>query len=195
MPEKPKPKVTHSTVKKYQRRSRGSGWGWIAIPLVGAIGLLVLAIWAGNRGAGSPALDAVEKFADQGNAHLSALTQKHDPYNSDPPTSGPHMENLVRWGYYDQPQPPEYLVHNLEDGGVVVYYKPSVPDAVKDRLKTLQQVRADRIVVVPGSADQKDEVTLTAWTVLLRQAQYDDEAARAFAGRYAGTDHHKAGQG
>ncbi len=31
------------------------------------------------------------KMPDQGNVHLRTAADPHDPYNSDPPTSGPHF--------------------------------------------------------------------------------------------------------
>ncbi len=43
-------------------------------------------------------------------------------YNSTPPTSGPHYETLAAWGVH-RPIRYEHLVHNLEDGGVVIYYQ------------------------------------------------------------------------
>ncbi len=47
-------------------------------------------------------------------------------YNSDPPTSGQHYsipgQAPMAWGYYDQPAAPEYWVHNLEHGGVVILH-------------------------------------------------------------------------
>jgi len=47
-------------------------------------------------------------------------------YQSDPPSSGPHYsipgQAPVGWGYYDRSIAPEYYVHNLEHGGVVLLY-------------------------------------------------------------------------
>ena len=62
-------------------------------------------------------------LASQGNVHIDFGTQSPIAYNSTPPTSGPHYGNLVAWGIYDEPQRYEHLVHNLEDGGVIVYYQ------------------------------------------------------------------------
>jgi len=47
-------------------------------------------------------------------------------YQTDPPSSGPHYsipgQAPVNWGYYDRTIAPEYYVHNLEHGGVVLLY-------------------------------------------------------------------------
>ncbi len=34
----------------------------------------------------------------QGNDHVQAVTDLHSPYNSDPPTSGPHVGSIAPWG-------------------------------------------------------------------------------------------------
>ncbi|HSE06338.1 MAG TPA: hypothetical protein VLK35_19475, partial [Methylomirabilota bacterium] len=43
------------------------------------------------------------KLADQGNAHLQMATDPHVPYNSDPPTSGPHLPYIAPWGIHTAP--------------------------------------------------------------------------------------------
>ena len=63
-----------------------------------------------------------KEVPDLGNTHIQRLGDPHVPYNSDPPTSGPHMPGIAPWGFYDKPIPKEYQVHNLEDGGVVIQY-------------------------------------------------------------------------
>jgi Protein of unknown function (DUF3105) len=47
----------------------------------------------------------------------------HEPYNTDPPTSGPHYPIAAKAGFYTAPLPDEQLVHNLEHGYVVIWYK------------------------------------------------------------------------
>src|SRR5437867_3612043 len=72
----------------------------------GAIGaLIVLGIVLGigplsNAFTASRAQGA--QYPDQGRTHVATGAQ-HDPYNSNPPTSGPHWENWVRQGVYGQP--------------------------------------------------------------------------------------------
>jgi hypothetical protein len=45
------------------------------------------------------------KFDDQGNAHIQMVTEPHPPYNSDPPTSGPHLPYFAPWGIHTEPIP------------------------------------------------------------------------------------------
>ncbi|TLY46547.1 MAG: DUF3105 domain-containing protein, partial [Nitrospirae bacterium] len=58
---------------------------------------------------GASALPGKE-LPDLGNAHLQRLGDPHAPYNSEPPTSGPHMPGIAPWGFYDKPIPKEYQV-------------------------------------------------------------------------------------
>ena len=58
-------------------------------------------------------------------------------WNTDPPTSGPHFGfddagNLgtVIWGAYEEPLQLARVVHNLEHGGIYIFYGDDVPDAV-----------------------------------------------------------------
>ena len=56
-------------------------------------------------------------------------------YNTDPPTSGAHYSRAgyapTKWGFYDQPLPPEVWLHNAEHGGVIVLYSsPADADTV-----------------------------------------------------------------
>src|SRR5438105_12760501 len=62
------------------------------------------------------------KMPDLGNLHIAEETSAHEPYNSDPPTSGPHLPYIATWGVHTRPIPRELQVHNLEDGGVMVQY-------------------------------------------------------------------------
>lgn len=68
----------------------------------------------------------IEAFPDQGQTHLnpgeSVQTLLKVPYNSNPPTSGPHLPNWSNWGIFTKAVPDELQVHNLEHGGVVIQY-------------------------------------------------------------------------
>jgi hypothetical protein len=64
-------------------------------------------------------------------------TDASTPWNSNPPSSGPHFGIWARWGVYAEPIPRGYLVHSLEHGAVVVAYRcanRAACPAVHDRL-------------------------------------------------------------
>jgi hypothetical protein len=61
-----------------------------------------------------------QAVADLGRSHVPIGTQEN--YNSNPPTSGPHYEDWVRFGVYDGPKDDRNLVHSLEHGYIVISY-------------------------------------------------------------------------
>lgn len=176
--------------KRRRPTKRPNRLPWIA----GAIALLALI-------AVPIALEAVEaanlpgeRFPSQGNRHVP-LGADVPAYNSDPPTSGPHTNALVPWGVYgpeDEVPPDQVLIHNMEDGGVVLWYRPSDdPAETNARIATLERA-ADgfrRIVIVPR-ADMPTEFALTAWQRLQRFETADEGAMRAFVDAFEGIDHH-----
>lgn len=44
-------------------------------------------------------------------------------YATIPPTTGPHYATVADWGIYAEPLRYEQVLHNLEDGGVAIYYQ------------------------------------------------------------------------
>ncbi len=135
----------------------------------------------------------METVADQPKYHLKDLSEQHEPYKSDPPVAGPHAGGKAAPGFYEEPVQAELLVHNLEDGDVVIYYRPGLPDAVLEELRGLADryaVGEGTVVVVPRQ-DKGSAVILTAWRKILRLGEWDPQRARAFLERYLGVDHHQ----
>jgi hypothetical protein len=128
---------------------------------------------------------------DLGNAHLQTYDEPHVPYNSDPPTSGPHMPYTAPWGIHSEPIPKELQVHNLEDGGVVIQYNcPSgCPDLV-EKLRALVQRYQDEVILAPYPG-MPHRIALTAWTRIDTFDQYDEARIVRFLKAYRGVDHHK----
>src|SRR5215831_10960801 len=63
----------------------------------GAIVIAVAAVIGYLTFRSASELPGVER-PDQGNLHIQLETDAHEPYNSDPPTSGPHMPYIAPWG-------------------------------------------------------------------------------------------------
>jgi hypothetical protein len=129
------------------------------------------------------------KMPDQGNLHIATETTAHEPYNSDPPTSGPHLPYIAPWGVHARPIPRELQVHNLEDGGVVVQYNCDCPDDVA-KLRNIVS-KYDRYVILAPYPTMKTRFALTAWTRIETLEQLDEARVRRFIDAYRGIDHHK----
>jgi hypothetical protein len=128
-------------------------------------------------------------MADQGNLHIQTASAPHEPYNSDPPTSGPHLPYIAPWGVHTRPIPLELQVHNLEDGGVVVQYNCECPELVA-KLREIVE-RYDRYVILAPYPTMKSRIALTAWTRIDTLEDFDARRIRRFIEAYRGIDHHK----
>lgn len=166
--------------QRQQRMNIAIGAG-IATVIVAAIALNVV------REAGKPG----ERYRSQGNLHLVSLATPHAPYNSDPPTSGPHMPGVAAWGSYTTVQPDEYLVHNMEDGGVILWYDMGSEEENAATVDVLNDIARgySRVVIAPRE-NLGSPYVFTAWTRLQRFAELDREAMIRFIDAYEGIDHH-----
>jgi hypothetical protein len=130
-----------------------------------------------------------EKLPDLGNLHIQTASDPHAPYNSEPPTSGPHLPYIAPWGVHTRPIPNELQVHNLEDGGVMIQYSCTCPELV-DKLRGIVG-RYDKFVVLAPYPGMKTRIALTAWTRLDRFEEFDEKRVVRFIDAYRGIDHHK----
>lgn len=170
---------------KGKERKRGNLTTW----LIGAgVVLLVTVPIIVNltRRAGLPG----EAFSSQGNVHISSVGAEHPAYNSNPPTSGWHVGDLAGWGSYDYVVPDERLLHNLEDGGVILYYSLGTPEENSAEIERLEDVaRGFRRTVIAPREDLSGYV-LTAWQRLERFDTIDEDAMTNFLEAFEGIDHH-----
>jgi hypothetical protein len=174
---KPRP-VTPST----RRRRLWAGGLGIAVVAAGLVGYFAYRAAADLPGA---------KLADQGNAHLQMATDAHVPYNSDPPTSGPHLPYIAPWGIHTVPIVKELQVHNLEDGGVMVQYH--CPTPCPELVAKLTEIvkRYETQVILAPYPGMRTRIALTAWTRLDAFDEFDEARIVRFIRAYRGIDHHK----
>jgi hypothetical protein len=124
-----------------------------------------------------------------GNLHIPTADTPHQPYNSDPPTSGPHLPHIAPWGLHTRPIVKELQVHNLEDGGVAVQYRPDCADRVLSGLRAIVDRYVDRVVLAPYPGLDRC-IALTAWTRIDKFDEVDGERISRFIDAYRGIDHH-----
>ena len=83
-------------------------------------------------------------------------------YNSNPPTSGRHFAVPVDDGAYSTAPTDEQLVHNLEHGRVIIWFKPSLPKDTRADLKALFDEDTYQMVLAPR-AKMPYQVAASAW--------------------------------
>ncbi|MBI2052995.1 MAG: DUF3105 domain-containing protein [Candidatus Ryanbacteria bacterium] len=134
-------------------------YAYIILPLLIVV-LGVWYIWRAGVEVGSGGTDLSREYPLQGRDHIPEGTP-HEPYDSNPPTSGPHWADPVRDGVYDRTQPDEGLIHSLEHGRIWISYKPSIPEAAR---KKLEDIAGGNVRVILTSRPQNDtDVAVAAW--------------------------------
>jgi hypothetical protein len=154
---------------------------------VAVVAAALVGYWAYRAAADLPGV----KLPDLGNAHIQLATEPHVPYNSDPPTSGPHMPYIAPWGIHTEPIVKELQVHNLEDGGVMVQYHCATP--CPDLVAKLTEIvrRYETQVILAPYPGMRTRIALSAWTRLDAFDDFDEARVVRFIRTYRGIDHHK----
>jgi hypothetical protein len=179
---------------------------WYFILLIGAFGctafLLTTVAMAGKDSPG-------QSVPLQGNHHIQSPGSPHIPYNSDPPTSGPHVPFIVRWGIHKVSIPREIQVHNLEDGGVIIQYNCTNCSELVSKLEAIVQQYQKKAEIERSKTGSKHPsryehlilapypgmdaiIALTAWGKLDKFSGFDEARITRFIEAYIGIDHHPA---
>jgi hypothetical protein len=106
----------------------------------------------------------MQTYPEEGHTHVPEGTPVQ--YKTDPPTSGNHWppESIAAPGFYATPVDSERLVHNLEHGNIVIWYKNDAPQETKDKIE--QYVGNDPYVIaVPYDFTGPGEYAMSAWKV------------------------------
>lgn len=132
-----------------------------------------------------------ERFADQGNTHIADTSTDHPAYNSNPPTSGWHIGNITSWGSYDYVVPDEVLLHNMEDGGVILWYQMGAHEENLANIERLEEVaQGYRRTVIAPRQDLETPYALTAWQRKQNFEAVNETEMRAFLEAHEGIDNH-----
>jgi Protein of unknown function (DUF3105) len=166
-----------------QRRRKQRRW------LLSGIGILALLVIGGLAYRTLTKEDAGRAVPTLGNQHLASGETPHVLYNTRPPTSGPHLASIARWGIHTQPIPDELQVHNLEDGGVLVQYNCRDCDALIARLEAIVSRYSDKVILAPYPK-MDTRIALTAWGRIDTFDDIDEPRIERFIQAYRGIDHH-----
>lgn len=197
--------------------SRGSGlpdWRLVAIGGVLLAGALIVVLVLVFGGGSDPNAGVAQ--ADDGSAHTNdgaacranpgSCGVSGNPYSSLPATSGPHWGNPGSWGVYTSPANESQVIHNLEHGGIVIWYDSETVDA--DAVQALEdyvdaQVASGisgrfKFIVSPwaGTEPLPSPIVASAWRYLLELETADTDAIDAFArARYGRSPEPNGGPG
>lgn len=174
----------------------------------GALALVVVIaiVFAGGGGSGSGkgvaaamktagcTFKTVDAVVPKGQPiHVASLTKKLD-WNTFPPSNGQHYPNWAVWGFYTEAVNPRMVVHNLEHGGIVLWWGPETPKAQVDKLNSLYSEDPIGMFGTP-IAGLGSKVAVSAWTGDVTRygrdnyygkghvatcPRYDDATAKAF---------------
>jgi hypothetical protein len=187
-------------------RRRRIGGAWIGLGVIAAGAAILFALYAlGVFVPGAAPVDLRDKkydpsneiigqqFPDEGNAHINAGQKA--TYGTNPPTSGSHWSAPAApaaWGIKDTTLPDEVVVHNMEHGGVVIFYKgldANETAKLKDLARSLTQFGYPKIILEPYPQLSDARIAISAWRWQLKLATYDDVAIVKFVrAHYDGPD-------
>ena len=173
--------------REAERRKRMVGYGAAAALALAALVIVAVLLLSGGDGGGGAGseevlpgggevpsqqateLDEAARAAGcelksprvRGREHTTDLAERVQ-YATNPPTGGNHfIEPAEDAAYEDAPQD-EQLVHSLEHGRVIIWFKPSLPEDARANLKALYDSDTYQMLIVPRR-DMRFAVASTAW--------------------------------
>lgn len=173
--------------QKARRRRQIVTWGVIGVVVFSIAGFVVVRQFRGDAAvedaARAAGCTAVKKFEEQAREHIEPGAV-HDPYNSTPPTSGPHLGNTAEWGTYSDRVEDELLVHNLEHGGVIVHYKDLSDNEIED-LEDLVESHSEGVILNPNP-DIEKPIALASWQRLRTCDRPSEVVVEGFVDEFCG---------
>ncbi len=105
--------------------------------------------------------------------------QPHQAYNSNPPTSGPMWSGVAGAGIKSEPAPDELMVHSMEHGAAVVWYKEGLEQGEVDKIKKAFFDSTGKKIML-SRKDLDVPVALTSWGYLLKLQTVDESKIKEF---------------
>lgn len=121
-----------------------------------------------------------EKVEATGNGFHVKRGESHPPYSTNPPSSGPHWGDSVGGaGIHDQEVPDELLVHSLEHGAAILWYKADLSQDQVEKLKKVFNDASGKKIMVPRK-NLDLPVALTSWGWILKLQTIDEAKIKEF---------------
>jgi hypothetical protein len=101
---------------------------------------------------------------DKKNFHADVPTlETKVKWSTDPPSAGSHYQEWAIWNFYREEVNPRLVAHNLEHGGVAIWWGPQVPAETVDQLEDFYRESPAGMIGTPYPG-LGDKIALTAWT-------------------------------
>ena len=101
-------------------------------------------------------------------------------YNSNPPAGGLHYgDSTTHAGFYDRAPEDGYLVHSLEHGAVILWYKSDLPKDQVERLKKIFAAMPGKTIMT-SRKNLDVPVALTSWGRVLKLKTIDEKQIKNF---------------
>lgn len=125
----------------------------------------------------------VQTTEAEGRNHVSGRVE----YKTNPPTSGNHNEFAAEDGAYVQGPEIEQLVHSLEHGRVVLWFRPEAAPQLKGQMKALFDEDTYHMILAPNDRKMPSQVAASSWTRSITCPEVTPQtwdALRLFRDRY-----------
>lgn len=120
-----------------------------------------------------------QKVEEMKSPHIK-IGELHEVYNSNPPTSGPHIGDAVAGpGIKNNPVSDELVVHSLEHGAVVLWYRQDLKEEDVGRLKKVFNQASGKKIMIPRK-EMDTPIALTSWNQILRLNEIDEVKIKEF---------------
>ena len=169
-----------SRVVASRNRSRASSsrlWWFLILGGGAVVTVAIIAILLAPR-APAGLLDGMVSYSNLPRNHSEAPQQ----YPQMVPVGGVHSSVWQNCGIYDQPVRNENAVHSLEHGAVWLAYRPDLPAAAVETLRSLARGH-DHVLLAPFP-DLPHAVVATAWGLQLPVEDASDPRLPLFVTRY-----------
>jgi uncharacterized protein DUF3105 len=167
-------------------------WRLLIVGGVLVLGVIVLVIVL-VFGGGSSARVGVQQV-DDGGGHIQDGSAG-GPYSSVPATSGQHWTTPANWGVYTTANPAveSQVIHNLEHGGIVIWYQSTATQGDIDALTQFTQQALNsanhKVILSPWNGqDFGHPIAVTAWDWMLLLDNADIDQVRAFQADHPASD-------
>ena len=130
----------------------------------------------------APKPELGQAVVEQGRNHINPGSA-HPPYNSNPPTSGPHWPEPAKCQVYTEEIPDEAAIHSLEHGAVWVTYKNKDDKDLADKLTKIVSENSSKVILSPRSKNDS-KIAVVSWRRILKLETFDEKQISAFIKNY-----------